>query len=145
MTDLRNQVENLKLLIASVEADLAQKHENKIVAESTEAWLLALRKNLAEVEQDTEEASEKRRELAKLLVEKITVGRNEGDGRAKVDITYRFGPPTEEPRSEPDVRNSEEFKKAHAQGGGGELLREHPRMSTYELVLEREPTGTSGS
>jgi hypothetical protein len=27
MTDLRNRVENLKLLIASVEADLAQKNE----------------------------------------------------------------------------------------------------------------------
>ncbi len=40
--------------------------------------------------------------------------------------------------------HSEEFKKAHAQGGGGELLRGHPRMSTYEVALEREPTGTSG-
>jgi len=50
MADLKNQVENLKLLIASVEADLDQKQENKMVAESTEAWLMALRKNLAEVE-----------------------------------------------------------------------------------------------
>jgi septal ring factor EnvC (AmiA/AmiB activator) len=50
MADLKNQVENLKLLIASVEADLAQKQENKMVAESTEAWLMTLRKNLAEVE-----------------------------------------------------------------------------------------------
>src|SRR5215210_4206332 len=91
MTDLRNQVENLKLLISSVEADLAQKHEHKMVAESTEVWLMALGKNLAEVEQDTEEAFENRRELVKLLVEKIVVGRSE-DGRAKVDITYRFGP-----------------------------------------------------
>jgi heme-degrading monooxygenase HmoA len=39
--------------------------------------------------------------------------------------------------------HSEEFNKAHAQGGG-ELLRGHPRMSTYEVALEREPTGTSG-
>ena len=27
MTDLRNQIENLKLLISSVEADLAQNHD----------------------------------------------------------------------------------------------------------------------
>ena len=44
------------------------------------------------MEQDTEEAFEKRRELVKLPVERITAGRNE-DGRPKVVITYRFGPP----------------------------------------------------
>ena len=75
------------------------------------------------------------------------MSRNE-EGRAKVEITYRFGPPAEEAPAEgansaDGVRNSEEFKKAHAQGGG-ELLRGHPRMSTYEVALEREPTGTSG-
>jgi hypothetical protein len=43
------------------------------------------------VEQDTEVAYLKRRELVKLLVEKITVDRDE-DGRVKVVITYRFGP-----------------------------------------------------
>ena len=31
-TDLRNQVENPKLLIAAVEPDLAQKHEDNMVA-----------------------------------------------------------------------------------------------------------------
>jgi site-specific DNA recombinase len=91
LADLKNQVENMKLLISSVEADLARKHENKMVAETTEVWLLTLRKNLSEVERHTADAFEKRRELTKLLVEKITVGRNE-DGRARVDITYRFGP-----------------------------------------------------
>jgi hypothetical protein len=108
------------------------------VSRSTEAWLIALRKNLVEVEQDTEEAFEKRRELVKLLVEKIAVSRAE-DGRAKVDITYRFGPPPEGANSADGVRNSDEFKKAHAQGGGGELLRGHPQMSTYEVALERNP------
>ncbi len=34
---------------------------------------------------------------------------------------------------------SEEFKKAHGRGGGGELLRGHPQMSTYEIAVEREP------
>jgi len=92
LADTRNHADNLKLLIASVEADLTAKQENRMVAESTEAWLMTLRKNLSEVERDTEEAWESRRELAKLLVEKISISRN-GDGRAKVDITYRFGPP----------------------------------------------------
>jgi hypothetical protein len=63
-----------------------------MVARTTEAWLLTLRKNLAEVERDTEEAFESRRELARLLVEKTIVGCDE-EGRTKVDITYRFRPP----------------------------------------------------
>jgi hypothetical protein len=42
---------------------------------------------------DTEEALEKRRELIRLLVEKITIGREGADGKARVHITYRFGPP----------------------------------------------------
>ena len=113
IADVKNQVENLKMLLASVESDLAP-----------------------------EEGFETRRELVKLLVEKIAVSRVE-DGRAKVEITYRFGPPPGGANSADGVRNSEEFKKAHAQGGG-ELLRGHPRMSTYEVALEREPTGTSG-
>ncbi|MDQ3921830.1 MAG: antibiotic biosynthesis monooxygenase, partial [Actinomycetota bacterium] len=32
---------------------------------------------------------------------------------------------------------SDEFKMAHRQGGG-DLLREHPQMSTYEVAVERE-------
>jgi hypothetical protein len=91
LADLKNQVANLKLLIDSVEGDLSKKEESKLAAMTTEAWLLSLRTNLSEVEQNTEEAYLKRHELVKLLVEKITVDRNEY-GRAKVDITYRFGP-----------------------------------------------------
>jgi len=93
------------MLIASVEADLAQRHENKMVAQSTETWLMTLKKSLSDVEQDTDEAFEKRRELAKLLVERIVVSRNEADNRMKVDITYRFGPPAEA-TSVLDVQNS---------------------------------------
>jgi heme oxygenase (staphylobilin-producing) len=33
---------------------------------------------------------------------------------------------------------SEEFKRAHGRGGGGDLLRGHPQMSTYEVAVERE-------
>jgi len=34
---------------------------------------------------------------------------------------------------------SEEFIKAHRRGGGGELLRGHPQISTYEIAVERNP------
>jgi site-specific DNA recombinase len=47
-TDLKNQVENLKLLITSVESDLAQWEEHRMTAESTEAWLMTLRERVAE-------------------------------------------------------------------------------------------------
>ena len=56
---------------------------------------MSLRENLEEVEGDTEEGFAKRRELAKLLVEKIIASRDE-EGRLKVNTTYRFGPPAEE-------------------------------------------------
>ena len=108
-----------------------------MVARSSEAWLVTLRMNLEEIEQDTEEAFESRRELAKLLVEKITVGRNE-EGRPKVEITYRFGPPVSN-NGATGEQNSEEFKKAHGRSGGGDLLRGHPQMSAYEIAVEREP------
>ena len=67
---------------------------------------MSLRGNLEEVEADTEEAFAKRRELVILLVEKIAASRDE-EGRAKVDITYRFGPPAEEMAGAcmPDERN----------------------------------------
>lgn len=34
---------------------------------------------------------------------------------------------------------SDAFKRAHSRSGGGELLRGHPQMSTYEIAVEREP------
>ena len=56
---------------------------------------MTLRENLQEVEADTQEAFDKRRELVRLLVDRIVVSRTE-EGRPKVDITYRFGPPATE-------------------------------------------------
>jgi site-specific DNA recombinase len=94
LADVANQAENLKLLISSTEADLARAEEDREVAASTEAWLLALRENLREVEAETPEAFDKRRELVKLLVDGILVSRTE-EGRPKVEITYRFGPNAE--------------------------------------------------
>jgi heme oxygenase (staphylobilin-producing) len=33
---------------------------------------------------------------------------------------------------------SDAFKRAHGRSGGGDLLRGHPQMSTYEVAVERE-------
>ena len=35
--------------------------------------------------------------------------------------------------------HSEDFKKAHGRGGAGELLTGHPKMTTYEVSVERRP------
>jgi heme oxygenase (staphylobilin-producing) len=34
--------------------------------------------------------------------------------------------------------HSDAFKRAHGRSGGGDLLRGHPQMSTYEVAVERE-------
>jgi hypothetical protein len=101
LTDLRTQTDNLRLVLQGVEDDLARKHEEIALAETTEAWLATLRERIHEVEEDTEEAFEKRRELIRLLVERIDVGRDE-DGKARVEVTYRFAEPPE-PVDEEDV------------------------------------------
>ena len=100
LADLRTQLDNLKLLLAAVESDLDARREEVALAANAEAWLLTLRERLSEVEEDTEEAFEKRRALVKLLVAGITAGRDE-DGELDVRITYRFGPP--EPAREEDM------------------------------------------
>jgi site-specific DNA recombinase len=92
VADIKNQVENLKLLISSVESDLAAQEQEKLAAADAATWLLTLRERLAEVEADTAEARRMRRELVRLLVQQISVGSNE-DGATEVQITYRFGPP----------------------------------------------------
>ena len=35
--------------------------------------------------------------------------------------------------------HSDEFKMAHGRGGGSGMLRGHPQMGTYEVVVRREP------
>jgi len=92
LLDLNHQIDNLRLLIESAQADLSRSAEKELAAKDTEAWLLTVRNRIAEVEEDTDEAFKKRRELAKLLVERIDVGREE-NGRPRARITYRFGPP----------------------------------------------------
>jgi len=95
MADIKNQISNLKLLISSVEDGLASLGEPRLEAQSAAEWLLALREGVSEVEADTPEAFQKRRELVRLLVEGITVDRDEND-HPRVEITYRFGPPPED-------------------------------------------------
>lgn len=64
---------------ASVESNLATREQERLATADAATWLMTLRERVAELETDTEEARCKRRELVRLLVERIT---------------YRFGPPT---------------------------------------------------
>jgi hypothetical protein len=82
----------LRLLLGSVEAELSQKRAHQGLTETAHAWLVVLRERIAEVEEDTGEAFRARRQLVKLLVQSITVGKN-NEGCIEVRITYRFGPP----------------------------------------------------
>jgi len=94
LADLKNQIGNLRLLLESVESDLAASHKRAGLAASTEAWLLSLRERIHEVEEDTPDAFLKRQQLVRLLVNRIAVGKGES-GETTVEITYRFGPPDE--------------------------------------------------
>jgi site-specific DNA recombinase len=93
--DREERIEHLRLMISAVESDIASHEQNRLAAKQAETWLRTLADNLAEVEADTPEAFGKRRELVRLLVEKVTADRDE-DGHARVEITYRFGPPPDE-------------------------------------------------
>ena len=71
------------------------------------------------MEQHTKGAFESRRELTKLLVEKVVVG-HDREGQPEVDVTYRFEAPERfEEDSAPGVYDSEEFSKAHGRSGAG--------------------------
>jgi hypothetical protein len=65
-----------------------------VTAKSATAWLLSLRTALSELEEDTDEAWQKPRELVTQLVARITVSRAE-DGRPKAPFAYRFAPPVQ--------------------------------------------------
>ncbi len=66
-------------------------------SQAANAWLVALRERIVEVEEETEEAFRARRHLVKLLVQSITIGKRREDGSIEVRITYRFGPPSPPP------------------------------------------------
>jgi hypothetical protein len=100
LADLRVQLDNLKLLLDSAEDELEAQREHASVAETAETWLMTLRDSVEEIGEDSAEAYAKRRELVRLLVERIMVGRDE-NRRTSVRITYRFGPP--KPPDEEDM------------------------------------------
>ena len=127
LLDLKNQTENLRLLLGSVEAELSQKCEQAELAETTHSWLLTLRERLAEVEEDTEDAFRARRQLVKLLVQSITVGKKDEDGGIEVRITYRFGPPSSPP--------------AEAAGGEEELVVSGLKNGSWSKMTNRSKSG----
>jgi site-specific DNA recombinase len=93
LIELKKQLDNLRVLLASVDAELSERRERAALSDTAHTWLRSLRRSLDEVEEDTPEAFGKRKRLVGLLVESISLGRSQEGGRAEVQITYRFGPP----------------------------------------------------
>ncbi len=92
LLDIKNQVANLRLLLEATQAEQADSAAERVIADTTEAYLLALRERADEIEEDTPEAFLKRQRLVRLLVERITLHKSD-IGKTTVAITYRFGPP----------------------------------------------------
>ena len=134
------------MLIVSVETDLTTNHENKMVVARTEVWLMTLKENLAGVEQVTEEAFGKRRELAKLLVQQITTDRNE-EGKVKVVVTYRFGPPEVSlgVDSAGGVQNTEGVLNFTSTEQRRRPTARTYKMSSYEVAVERDAERYNGA
>jgi len=93
LAELKKQTDNVRVLLASTEAELSERRERPALTDTTHAWLLSLGRGLGEVEEDTPEGFEKRNQLVGLLVASISLGKSQEEGRAEVQITYRFGPP----------------------------------------------------
>lgn len=91
-----------------------------------------MRERVAEVEADTEEARATRRELVRLLVQTVEVDRTE-EGRTRVRITYRFGPPAGAEFS-PEHRNGKtEGERVHAESNSREF--DNPLVPLVSVVL----------
>jgi site-specific DNA recombinase len=104
LAELKKQTDNVRVLLASIEAELSGRRERTALTDTTHAWLLSLRQCLDEVEEDTREGFEKRKQLVGLLVESISLGKSQQERRAEVQITYRFGPsPAPDAESEEDL------------------------------------------
>ena len=124
---LKKQTDNLRILLASVEAEVSERQGRTALTDTMHAWLLALRRRLAEVEEDTPEGFEKRKQLVGLLVESISLGRSQQEGRAEVQITYRFGPPPgsdgeTDGLSMPHFKNGSAFLAANAKAKDADKL-----------------------
>jgi chromosome segregation ATPase len=99
IADAKNRIANLKLLMESVEADIAYRQQDYIAAQDAALWLASLRDSLEALEEGTGEAFLQRREVVKLLVERITISAGE-NGRVKIDIIYKFCSPEPEEGAE---------------------------------------------
>jgi septal ring factor EnvC (AmiA/AmiB activator) len=93
LAELKKHTDNLRVMLASVDAELSESRERTALKDTTHAWLLSLGRCLDEIEEATPEGFEKRKQLVGLLVESISLGKSKQEGRAEVQITYRFGPP----------------------------------------------------
>ena len=113
LTELKKQIDNLRVLLASVEAELSERQERESLTDTTQAWLHSLGRRLDEVEEDTPEGFKKRKQLVGLLVEAISLGRSQQEGRPEVQITYRFGPPPDSD-AEPESLSMPHFKNGRA-------------------------------
>ena len=92
LLDLKNQVANLRRMLEAARAEQADSAAQRVIADTTETYLMALRERADEIEGDTPEAFLKRQRLVRLLVERITLRKSE-IGKTTVTITYCFGPP----------------------------------------------------
>jgi site-specific DNA recombinase len=93
LAELKKRIDNLRVLLPSVEAERSERRERTTLTDTTHAWLLSLGRRLAEVEEDTPEGFEKRKQLVGLLAASISLGKSQQEGRTEVQITYPFGPP----------------------------------------------------
>ena len=93
LSDLKNQIRNLRLLIEATEADIAESKERAAFADTTHAWLVELRERIADVDEDTPEAFEARQKIVRLLVSSVTLQKDHKVDPLRVRVTYRFGPP----------------------------------------------------
>jgi site-specific DNA recombinase len=96
LLDLKNRTDNLGMLIDAALSQKAEAEHDARTTRDTAAWLASLQDGLAALEEDTPEAHEGRRELLSLLVERISVGRDETQpSKPRVRIDYRFALPAE--------------------------------------------------
>ncbi len=96
LSDLKNQIGNLRLLIDATEADMAHSRERAELADTTLAWLTRLKDRIAEVEEDTPEAFSARQKIVKLLVSGVELEKAHKGDPLRVRVTYRFDPPSAE-------------------------------------------------
>jgi hypothetical protein len=138
-TDLKNQTDNLRLLLDAVEAELSQRQKQAELADTTEAWLYTPRERVAEVEEDTQEAFRARQQLVRLLVSGLTVGKGLEDDKTRIRITYRFGEPGE----------SEDSFVGGVRDGNLSYLTNRPKSGKNLLVVtglrEKEAKGSPSS